>query len=103
MHRLRCILATINIVNYNISITKLLRCGLGVITGKYKMFWKSSSLGQTPVSPIQFHINDLAEGVVVLLTEFVEWYQAGRCCQHFGGIQHCQNHLEISGKIEGEE
>lgn len=27
--------------------------------------------------PIQFCINDLAEGEVMLLIEFAEWYQAG--------------------------
>jgi len=39
----------------------------------------------------------------VLLTEFAEWYQAGRGCQHFGGMDHCQNYLGISGEIEAEK
>lgn len=40
-----------------------------MIMEKYKTFWKSSSLGSN-ISPILFYINDLAEGVVVLLIEF---------------------------------
>lgn len=39
----------------------------------------------------------------MLLIEFAEQYQAGRVWQYFGGMDHCQNYLEISGEIEAEK